>query len=905
MRSKITFFSALACLALNAPEMVAQQSNVRLAKANVVAYSKITNLPNFINLEGQQLKEENFVNWAVYSLNVPSTSTFKPYSVEKDGLGYTHTRHKQYINNIPIEGSMLISHSLGAEVKTVNGDYYQNFSANTSASLSEANALQFALQKVNAKKYMWENTMFTDQKRSAANDNNFSFYPKGELVMVHKKNTDYAADNMRVAFKFNIYAEKPLYRANVFVDANTGEILDEQNEICTIDVLGSAVTMYSGTVPMTSDSTGVAQYRLQETGRGNGIKTYNLQNTTTYTNTDFTNNSSTWNLAGADQAAGDAHWGAEMTYDYYKAVHGRNSIDGAGFALVSYVHYSTGYDNAFWDGQEMTYGDGDGSQFTIMTGLDVCGHEITHGLTNFTAHLGGGEAGALNEGFSDIFGTTIEAFARPTQHDWIMGAEIMPSHAGIRDMSNPKSLGQPDCYLGTNWDVGLEPHQDNGPVIYWYYLLCQGGAGTNDLGNVWNVNAITMTKAQMIAFRGLTVYFTPSTAYADARMYTVQAAKDLYGPCSTELQETTNAWYAVGVGAQYSPSNVVAGFANSGITCAMPINVTFSNSSANGATYSWTFGDGASSTSPSPTHSYTANGVDTVKLVATSCTGSKDSAIKILHIGSAALTSQITEGFETSTLPGPLWNISSTALDWAVTSAVSATGSKSAILDNFSLNTAGDTSILESVSYDVSAYTTPKLFFKMAYRQRLSTNTDKLQMFTSTDCGATWISRFARTGSGLASVTPPDNSAAFFPTSAQFNTYTVNINAVYGQLNVRFRFVFFAGSAGVGNNICIDDINLYDASIGIQNFNENSDLSVYPNPSSGSVTVDLNLIEKQNISINVTDVLGRTIESIPNKQYPAGENKLNIAEKISYQPGVYLVNINADGQIISKKIIIE
>src|ERR1700752_3735871 len=177
MRSKITFFSALACLALNAPQMMAQQNNLRLAKANVIGYSKITNLPNFINVEGQQLKEENFINWAVYSLNVPGTSTFKPYSVEKDELGYTHTRHKQYINNIPVEGSMLISHSLGAEVKTVNGDYYQNFSANTSASLSEANALQFALQKVNAKKYMWENDMFTNQKRLVANDNNFTFYP--------------------------------------------------------------------------------------------------------------------------------------------------------------------------------------------------------------------------------------------------------------------------------------------------------------------------------------------------------------------------------------------------------------------------------------------------------------------------------------------------------------------------------------------------------------------------------------------------------------------------------------------------------------------------------------------------------------------------------------------------------
>ncbi len=902
MSKKTTLVTLLAFASVLISQTFAQQNSVRLANANAVAYSKFTNLPNFIKITGQELKEENFVNWAVYALNVPNTSTFKPYSVEKDELGYTHTRHQQYINDIPVEGSMLITHSVGSQIKMLNGDYFQNFNSNLSASLTEQNALQYALQKVNAKKYMWENKTFTNQKRQTTNNPNFTFFPKGELVMVHKKDADYSANNMRVAYKFNIYAEKPLYRANIFVDANSGEILDEQNQICTIDVAGSAVTMYSGTVTMTSDSTGVGQYRLQETGRGNGIQTYNLQNGTTYQNVDFTNNSSTWNLPGNDQAAADAHWGAEMTYDYYKLTHGRNSIDGNGYALISYVHYDVTFANAFWDGQEMTYGDG-GSGFTIMTGLDVCGHEITHGLTSNTAKLGGGEAGALNEGFSDIFGTTIEAFARPTQNDWIMGAEIMTSHSGIRDMSNPKSLGQPDCYLGVNWDTNLEPHQDNGPCIYWYYLLCQGGSGTNDNSNVYNVTGITMAKAQMIAFRGLTVYFTPSTTYADARRYTVQAATDLYGACSPELQSTTNAWYAVGVGAQYSASNVTAGFSTSAITCALPLHVTFTNSSANGASYNWTFGDGGLSTSPSPTYTYTTAGNDTVKLVATSCTGVKDSTTLILAVGSIAVTTQIAEGFETINLPNADWNISSLGTNWAVTSTAAATGVKSAMIDNM-INTAGDTSILETVSYDISTYVTPKLFFKMAYQQKATANSDKLQVFTSIDCGNTWISRWARVGTTLATVTPP-STAPFVPSPSQFTTYTVNINGVSGQHNVRFRFKFFADATAPGNNIYLDDINLYDASIGIEKFNQNFELAIYPNPSSGNVNVDFNLSEKHNIAMTVTDVLGRMIESIPVKQYPAGEAKLNIAEKTSYQPGIYFVNINVDGQVISKKIIIE
>ncbi|HXC06184.1 MAG TPA: M4 family metallopeptidase, partial [Bacteroidia bacterium] len=437
----------------------------------------------------------------------------------QDAMGFTHTRYKEYYNAFPVEGSMLIAHSRNGKVISINGDYIQQVGASAAPALTEAQALKAALSKVNARTYITSS-------------------PKGELVVVHRSKADYQAAAYRLAYKFNIYASVPLYRANVFVDAVDGNILDEQNLICTVDVLGTGVTKYSGSVPMTSDNYGTGQYRLRETGRGNGIQTYNLANGSTYVNTDFTNTTSTWNLGGNDQAAADAHWGAEMTYDYYKNVHSRNSIDNAGYNLLSYVHYSTNFVNAYWDGTEMTYGDGDISQgFMIMTALDVCGHEITHGLTSFTAALNGGgtdEASALNEGFSDIFGTTIEAFARPSQHDWIMGGDItcttagVPNGTGIRDMSNPKNLGQPNCYLGTNWDPNGECHNNNGPCIYWYYLLCQGGSGTNDIGSVYTVTPLGMSEAQMIAYRGLTVYLTPSTTYADARNYTIQAATDLY-----------------------------------------------------------------------------------------------------------------------------------------------------------------------------------------------------------------------------------------------------------------------------------------------------------------------------------------------------------------------------------------
>lgn len=600
---------------------VIAQDGQRLSGATVIDKSGYTNLPNFIKLnKEQQITQESFVDWATYSFNLPSNSTLKPYETFSDEFGYTHTRYRQYTNGYPVEATQVISHVKEGKIVMVNGDYYQSFNANQAPTLTEQGALQIALNKVHAQKYMWENTAFQLA-------NGYDFSPKGQLVFVHKKDADYSASNMRLAYKFNIYAEQPLYRANLFVDANTGEILDEQNQICTVNAVGTAVTRYSGTVnPFTSDNYGTNQYRLRETGRGNGIQTYNLNNTTTYTNTDFTNNSSTWNLAGNDQAAADAHWGAEMTYDYYKNVHNRNSIDNAGFLLKSYMHYSTNYVNAFWNGQYMTYGDGDGTQFNIMTALDVCGHEITHGLVSFTANLSsGGEPGALNEAWADIMGTSMEAYARPSQHDWLMGADISVTPGGqVRDLSNEHNSGEgagPNCYNEASyWDaVNQEVHINSGPAGHWYYLLCVGGSGTSGCGNVYNVAGITMTKAEKIAFRGLTVYFTSSTNYTNARNYTIQAATDIYGACSQELASTTNAWFAVNVGAAYTGGVPAAAFTATGSTqsCTAPLAVTFTNTSSGSSSYNWSFGDGGTSTAVSPAHTYTAPGVYNVQLVAT------------------------------------------------------------------------------------------------------------------------------------------------------------------------------------------------------------------------------------------------------------------------------------------------
>ncbi|MGZ3930884.1 MAG: M4 family metallopeptidase, partial [Bacteroidia bacterium] len=522
----------------------------------------------------------------------------------------------------------------------VNGQLTELPAPVNHASISEESALQKALQKVNAKTYKWENKEEEQHMRAALNQPDFSFYPKGELVL-YRVNGKAQDVTLHYAYKFNIYAELPLYRANVFVDAATGAILAEENLICTINnVPGTTNTKYSGVQSFTIDNVSAGSYRLRESDRGLGIETYNLNNTTTYTNTDFTYTSSAWPNTAPIQVSGDAHWGAEMTYDYYLSQFSRNSIDGAGYKLLSYVHYGVNFNNAYWNGTCMTYGDGDGVTFTGFTCQDICGHEITHGLTNFTAGLGGsgsGEPGALNEAFSDIFGSNIENYARPTNWDWKIGADVTPGGAGLRNMSNPKILGQPNTYKGINWDfANQEVHQNNGPCIYWYYLLCQGGSGTNDNSSTYTVTGLGRTKAASIAYRALTIYFISTTNYAMARAYSIQAATDLYGACSNEVFQTQNAWYAVGVGPASSGTNSpVSNFSSSSsVMCTLPVNVNFANTTFGGTSYVWDFGDGSPvSTVTNPAHTYTANGTYSVKLKSTSaCAASPDSIIKPAYI---------------------------------------------------------------------------------------------------------------------------------------------------------------------------------------------------------------------------------------------------------------------------------
>jgi len=205
-----------------------------------------------------------------------------------------------------------------------------------------------------------------------------------------------------------------------------------------------------------------------------------------------------------------------------------------------------------------------------VVGLDVMGHEFTHMVTEHNGHGGldyQGESGALNESFSDIFGTAIEFFAKGQDGNWNIGEGVMIAAPGyFRSMSAPKLAQNPDTYQGQYWKnpANLQDgdqggvHTNSSVQNKWFYLLSQGGTGTNDKGNAYTVTGIGIEKAEKIAYRNLTEYITPSSTYMDAYNGSLEAALDLYtNTSSQEYRSVKDAWYAVGIGDSVTAINEI------------------------------------------------------------------------------------------------------------------------------------------------------------------------------------------------------------------------------------------------------------------------------------------------------------------------------------------------------------
>lgn len=468
-------------------------------------------------------------------------------------------KYQQFYKGVKVEYAIQSVVSENGNLKIITGKHVAVSNVNTTPKLTENDALSLVLANIGAKSYMWEDKENEKFIKKEQNNEKATYYPKAELVIIEK---DMFGENPTpvLVYKFDIYSSNPISRDYVYIDANNGEVIFKDAIIKHIQ--GTGNTRYSGQRTFETQQTG-AQYRLRDYSRGNGIETYNMNRGTLYANaSDFLDNDNVWNEfnnSNKDNAALDAHWGAGKTYDYFLTKHNRNSFDGNGGVIKNYVHFSSNFDNAFWDGQRMTYGDGS-SIFSPLTSIDVVAHEIGHGICETSANLFYGyESGAINEGLSDIWGAMVEYFAEPSKQTFLIGEEIKLGGGALRSMSNPKSYFQPDTYNGTYWtnpNCGTPNknndycgvHTNSGIMNHWFYILSEGKTATNDIGNFYNVVGISKEKAAKIVYRAETVYFNATTNYLQARNYTIQAAEDLYGSNSIESITVAKAWYAVGVG---------------------------------------------------------------------------------------------------------------------------------------------------------------------------------------------------------------------------------------------------------------------------------------------------------------------------------------------------------------------
>ena len=506
-----------------------------------------------------KLKAENhyssshFFNQTYQAFGLEHPEDMRLIKESDDHYGWHHHRYHQYHQQIRVEGATYILHERNGRVEKANGNIIAGIALNTTPNLSAKAAIEKALSYHPARHYKWENEAAEAQIKSLKKNPLATHYPSPELVIVDREYPN-KSGQLALAYKMTIYATQPLARHLCWIDAHTGSLIQSYNLMHNTSIDGTANTRYHGEQTISTSLNSDGLYVLRDTSRGGGITTLDVSDE--YNSVDFTDDDNFWNNfnANQDEVATDAHFGATATYDFFFNNFNFDSYDGQGSELVSNVHYGNDFNNAFWDGATMTYGDGDGVLMGPLTAIDVCGHEVTHGVTEFTAGLVYAyESGALNESFSDIFGKTIEFLYVPDGTSWVLGERMfIDTTAFFRDMANPNMWEDPKFYKGDYWFEGTGDsggvHTNSGVQNYWYYLLCEGFSGMNEAGQMVTVPAIGMDKAMRIAFRNLSVYLTEDSQYADARTGSLEAAGDIYGFCSPEYLAVAAAWQAVGIG---------------------------------------------------------------------------------------------------------------------------------------------------------------------------------------------------------------------------------------------------------------------------------------------------------------------------------------------------------------------
>lgn len=530
-----------------------------------------------------EIKEASFFETNKTQLGLTENDNFAPTSSEEDELKITHTRYKQFYKGYAVDGGDFILHSVDGYVVLANGEIIEELNINVTPSISEEEALNEAMNEIGAKEYAWQNAKWEEGKKIDEENELATYFPKAQIVIAKDYGAELVKENYHLAYKFIIETTIPSFSYEIYIDAQTGKTIKWYPLAieCT-NYTGSCTTMYNGSQNFSVDKR-VFDYRLEDCDRNIHTKIDQDFTNQWVWRDDVTDNNGNWGTD--DQKATTVHWELQKAYDYYKNIHNRTGTDNAGKPVRVWADWWLDTDldgdeepnpNARYNGENANY---DYIRVGTIYGnylgaLDVLGHELTHGVDQYTSNLAyENESGALDESFADIFGTAIEKYAQGGTYDWTIGEDAYT----LRSMNNPPAFNQPEIYDGANWIdlAGCTPtqfndycyvHTNSGVQNKWFWLLSAGGTF-----NGVTVTGIGIDKAAKIAYRCRVSYLTSYSEYEDARTFSIQAAMDLYGICSSEVIQTTNAWAAVGVGG-VSPNLLCVNIVGPNSVCEEEIN---------------------------------------------------------------------------------------------------------------------------------------------------------------------------------------------------------------------------------------------------------------------------------------------------------------------------------------------
>lgn len=498
------------------------------AQAETVQERSLTKMPNV----NSSLKAKESVMKLPKNLKVKKNlDQFVVTKQEKDHKGFTHYTLKPKVNGVEAYGSEIKVHTDNkGEVVHVNGDLDQDRIVPTNkVTLSKDQAIAKAFASIGLK------------QNEVKNFRGFDIVEKVD-VSIHPDKNKYMYD-IRI-----IYVQPEVATWDIQLDAQTGEIIKKQNRANSIGYGDSAIPG-TGTPMMGRGLSVKGSYRPIDIFKSDVDGNYHLSNqankTLLETYTLHNTNMQQWTVMNSPSRifrsknlapAVDAHYFANETYKYYRDVHGRESYDGYGAPLYSMVHFQYNLNNAYWNGQAMVYGDGDGYTFgPLSQANDIVAHELTHAVTFNTANLEyANQPGALNEMFSDVMAYFIDP-------DWLMGEDAYtPGTPGdaLRSFENPELYDQPSHMN----DFVVLPNTEQGD---YGGVHINSGIPNKAFYNLIAIEGMSPEKAQHIYYRTLTVYLTQFSNFADCKAALIRSAQDLYS--DAEAQQVKRAFDAVGI----------------------------------------------------------------------------------------------------------------------------------------------------------------------------------------------------------------------------------------------------------------------------------------------------------------------------------------------------------------------